>query len=365
MFGVGIYPPIILMGLAIAGTLLRGGRVARLSRSAWLAVGFLAVYVLTVYAGLGTGPLRVPVAYWLLPFVAGLWVRHSRRLEEALTAIAVISVPTALIAIYEALTGLPVGQLFPVLEPGAASLANYQYRGGGLRAEVTWGHGIALVGFLGSGAWVLLRLRSGTLRWIGIALCVGGILATHSRTGLVVIAMLALFGLWCAFDVLSIRVIGVLAFSGILLLLSTSFGGRDANTEFDYAQSSSYRDRVLQSALAWSRLFGPADYLSFGNNGVSLGGYRFLDNSLLQVSVFAGLAAAALLLCIYLTLLVRALVSRSDSLIVCALQLPTLVFTGFIGQHQTFFWFLLGIAFGVPETVKNGSSSVAHTHSHR
>lgn len=338
-----IYPGVAACaGAAVSGALGRKPRVALRPILLLVGSGFLLLVVLDYcYFGLAFN-LASPMASWALPFAAGALVAWQRGTDGVARALCIFAPLVGALAILETLMGFRYAEVFPILDTGAADLANFQLRGGHIRAEAAWGHGIALSGFLAAGVTALLTKLS-PLR-VGLAcLCAAGVIATSSRSGYVMLALsaaLLVFSHTRRGGAQRTVAVTVLAALGTVVYLLSDHATLDTA---DYQASSTYRMEVVNLAMHLSSLVGPAAQLGFTDTGLSIAGYQYIDSTLLQVLITGGYVLALALASLYVAILLTSIRNLGSVIATAAaVQVPGLIVAGFLGQHQMFFWFLVG-----------------------
>lgn len=346
-----VYPGTIACLVAIASILFNQWfeRLRITWSTAGLGVGFgLAVATGYLWGGLGSA-LSTPIKYWLAPTILGLLISSSRSLRAKLWKIfRWIGLILACLAILQALTGLDFADVFPVLNPSADTLTQLQERNGLFRAELAWGHSIALSGFLGASllVWIMdVGVRSSLLLKSSITFVyLTAMFATGSRTAMICfvlcLAYVACYSVRRRIDRgLTLLLIAALSVIAAIVLGSAS----DGDTSGSYRDSNAYRSDLLDVALKYSNLIGPGDGFVVTDDGVSFRGFLYLDNSFIQIGVSCGLVAALLLLAIYVNAWVRSVLAPTTifpALIV--IQIPGLLSAGFFTQSQMVFWMLWG-----------------------
>lgn len=327
------------------------------SRPAWnfidtVAVGLGACVALSVVAGGTPRHILVQVgAEWLLPYAAGRFTFD----REAIPVIARrLAVALSIFALLQFVTRFDVATVFPFnIANTQAFWMGLQERGGFSRAELTFGHSIALGGTLA----LLLpfvafkdeRKGGGSSVW-QIALVLAGVAATMSRA-----SMLGALAVLSA----AILVLRISALTRLIMVALVSGGAWAALQYFDNLarssagtevnDSSSYREGLVD-LMAVVEPMGLAPGGAPSTDGVTYKwlGYYSIDNSLLYVALYAGGIAAVLYVATLCLALARLTLRRSPTGNAFALallsQVPLIVTVAPITQHQAILWFFIGLA---------------------
>ncbi len=386
-----LYPPCAIALIGIVSVICRGRADIRIDAPLVAVVAGLFLtftvggYVLGGIAAAST----VPVGFWAVPFVFGLLAqREHNSPAKILDSIRWGGLTLAVFAIFETLlngtsrctgpgaseiaaltpaqrtgydgktadTCITIGKLFPILNEGSGSLQDVQTRGGMLRAEVTWGHSIALSGILAAALYLWLTSHS-RFKYPAAALCTAAVFLSGSRSGLICVGIaMGLAILRWSYGSATRQLILPAAFAVVGVSVYAVYSAKvDMQTQTDYSASSAYRERLVAAALDGSNLWGPADQYKITEAGARFMRFLFLDNSLIQTLVGAGWVAAVCLAILYAVIAIKSVWNlRNPMWSVLVLQLPGLLSAGFFTQHQMLFWFVVGAACyqyraGVPE----------------
>lgn len=227
--------------------------------------------------------------------------------------------------------------------------ARIQFRGGVPRAELTFGHSIALGATLALCLPFALR-RPLTRRYIFIAVLIGlGSACTLSRSALVADVIVVTFGLvFSSYKPARKVVIGAVLAAAMVPLYR-----RFVSTINDTAQSAS---QASSSGAYRAQLFGAFRYLKplgvaipgltiAGSQNVNFHGFKSIDNSVLYVGLYAGGITAALYVLPFLVVVARAIRYGWRPIDIAIIGQIALVLTAApLTQYQNFLWLMIGLA---------------------
>jgi hypothetical protein len=292
------------------------------------------------------------VLQWGLCYVAGRKLFRAT-MSEITTIMATFGAILGTLAILQTMLEFNAATM-PILNhttrPIAYQLwAPLQYRGGILRAELTFGHSIAL------GATLALCLpfalqRYHTRKYAIAALVIGlGTACTLSRGALVAEVIIVTFAILNSSYKPEIK----LALTGLFGIVMIPLYSAFTTTVYSSAQSAS---EATSSAAYRSHLLGAFHFLRpvgiaisgatiVAGQNVDFHGFRSLDNSFLYVGLYAGLFAAILYFLPLLQLVVRAFRTGWRPIDIAILgQLALFVSVAPLTQYQNILWLTIGLA---------------------
>lgn len=388
--------PLLLMpgaGLCwlIAGMLawrnaIQRGRLFRPTALDFATIGFLALmYISLSFSQQPTLDNYMNIVYaWGGPFLAArLLLEDVRRPTFVVAAsFAAATVLLAPVAILE-----QMGQENPFL--------NFQFnsteaevwgaaasRGGGIRAEASFGHPIALSMFVSVSALLSLGMaiyakgQKERLTWLALAAVGVGVQAlTVSRTGwLILILGVILLAITTAMRAARRRLAGIFAAVGLGIFLLTATGAApkelqlvpsDSGSEeaFRFRDSGEYREALLERALEpgvlglWGNPVNKVTPAVSSTNQATDNAYIILADEWGLIPTFA-LIAIALLLLVAIALSRRRGAGELVLLPIVALtSLGALFFVAFITQQQIVIWLLVGAASAAVSAVRPSRSA--------
>jgi hypothetical protein len=385
--GLNLYPPCAIALVGIASVIFRQRADIRIGAPVVALVG--ALFLALVVGGYVLGGIAsmsvVPIAFWALPFVFGLVAQCEQNFSaKILDSIRLGGLVLAVFGMVEtlangtsrcAMAGADAGVLLrrgkiaaegvtqsdlvtekasetcfyfakfiPVLN-SAGSLQDAQSRGGMLRAEVTWGHSIALSGILAAALYLWLTSRS-RFRYPAAVICGATVLLSGSRSGLLCVGIaVGLAILQWSYGSATRQLVLPALFAAVGVSAYAIYSMQDVQTQNDYSGSSTVRERLISAALNGSNLWGPADQYRISDAGVRFMSFEYLDNSLIQTLLGAGWVSAVCLAVLYIAITMKNVGNlRNPMWAILVLQLPGLLSSGFFTQHQMMFWFLVGAA---------------------
>lgn len=290
------------------------------------------------------------VGEWVVCFFAG--VAFSRRYAVRVPFIVALGTIFAVAAVLQYVYGFNVAD---TMSTSARTSADFwktlQFRSGEVRAELTFGHSIALGGTLALLLPFVSALNSVPLRITAGAAIFLGILATQSRAALVAAAIaLSLMILsasriaigWKA--ILALIPIMVFFLSGPQLIRSVLLG--DGNESSEVVQGTEYRVDALTLFEAVN-LGGVGDGAFTSSTGsiAFKGNFVSIDNATLYVALYAGGIVAALYVLVFIMqVLPLSRPSWHPARIALIAQIPLYLTVAPITQYQSLLWLVLGIS---------------------
>jgi hypothetical protein len=318
-----------------------------------LADGLLAIFLATALVGAVAGRSTISdvfllVVQWTGAFLAGRVIGHRVPLRWVYGAVALALTVVAALALVEFLTGWnPFVGI-----PGSGGLYDdwspIQERGGRARAEVAFGHSIALGASLALAVPLALasRFRAG-VRLTMVLVLVAAAAVTFSRIGLLTaIGGVALSVLFVRSE-LSARlrwgVIGGLAVAAVGL--SSLIAGTFDAAGDEATASAGYRVDLL-SLLPTMRPFGLADSLYQSPTGErTFAGFDSIDSALLLVGLDYGWVPMVIVVLLLVAGLWCLASGRATAPTIAVIaQIPALVTVALITQYSTLLWFVAGLA---------------------
>lgn len=356
---VAICPPwisLVAMGVRIpiatvisVGIIAVMGHRTRLKAAATDHLVLLAAIFTIVAAATSHTPPHIATQVlfeWAACYVAG---RYLASVGYAICDIANrLAGLIGALAILQFITRINVASIFP-FEIGSSDSfwAALQERGGMVRAELTFGHSIALGGSLTILiAFGLASRARGAQILTGLGIC--GTVATLSRSAIV--AAIICLGLSVLLSSRSrlwkAGLTTILA--GIALVVYRMFNDAASSSgNLEIHDSTQYREG-LNSLWGIVRPLGLAPGGSPANDGSTYrwGTFYSIDNGLLFIALYAGAIVCLLVTCSLLYTLVRSWQARTRNpvpLVLLLSQIPLLLTVAPICQYQNYFWLAIGI----------------------
>lgn len=341
-------PPATLAFLVIIPALLRT-RVSMRAADWWL-LGFLgACAVAAVVFDAPQYAMAGLVAQSGTAYLVGRRLAPACGEQWAYRAVAIACAAVAAWACLEFVTGLHVFEDF--VGSGSQSFwREIQVRGGSARSEAAFGHAIALGGFVAIGVPFALAagFRTGT-QLLLIGLLSAGLLVSLSRgpiLGGLLALVLALLFLPASQMARNTRLVlfgvGLFAVFVVAPRLLDFFAAAGEDT----AASADYRARLITHWSDDLRLFGQADYVTVGVDGVArYRGFASIDNGWLHLGLQFGWVPLVVLVLASAAVVWRVLVRHAGPAEVALLgQVLILATVAQITQHGTAVWLVAGLA---------------------
>lgn len=340
-------PIALLFSMAVIAAHLPKNSVRwRLPDTAVLALCGLLVIATSV----GGTPLHIAVqgcAEWGACYAAGRFVVDRLGFVSAMRSLGVV---LGIGAVLQAVLSFNLADL-PVLGSGAdgSTWASLQERAGFTRAELTFGHSIALGGTLAMILPFVLVDGSKPRQRIAAGIVFTGILCTLSRASIVG----AVAGLGVV--LLRSRASSTAKASGIAGLGFLAFLGwsrlSERLNENTYAVEVQNSTQYREDLLTLIPILRPVGLAPGGIPAEAGQTFRWLnfysiDNALLLVGLYAGWLAAVLYLVPTIWLARKGIAGKLDRVILplVVTQLPLILAVAPITQYQCFFWLMLGHA---------------------
>ncbi len=321
------------------------------SRPRWCLpdTAVLALSAVTVLAFVAGGtPLHIALQAcleWGSCYAAGRVVNDRRLWTGTIRVVAVLLGAGALL---QAALHFNVAD-FPGLSvaSGPTPWMTLQERVGLTRAELTFGHSIALGGTLALMLPFVLLDEMPRRRALVASIVLLGLLATLSRASIIG----GVVGL--GFAIFRSRISGVAKVVGLTALMLAGLAGSslftsrlaEGNYSTEVQTSTQYREDLLD-LIPILRPIGLAP------GGIPIDGgatFRWLnfysiDNALLLVGLYAGFVAAVLYVVPLAWLAVRGVQVREERVVLAVVltQIPLVLTVAPITQYQSFFWLVLG-----------------------
>jgi hypothetical protein len=345
-----IAPSLVISGAVVIG---RIGRVNQESKKAHVAdYAVLGVVVIGVAAMLVTHTPKdfvvMLAAEVALCYAAGRLLYLSidpSRLAQIMTWVGVVLSP---LAIAQSLNGFNVSQYFPFnYIVGSQQWIPLQLRGSHTRAELTFGHSIALGGTLALTLAFASRVQSLPMRILAVGIILAGTFSTFSR-GAMLACMIVL-----VLSVLTSRMIPVrkatMAIGIGIVIASISFLFTDqigANAASASSAAASGQARLgLFQLVSDVRIFGFTHGVLQQTGSFDISGFTSIDNSLIYIGLYVGAIGALLYAIPYLFVVVRAIrFGWRPADIAVAAQLPLILTVAPITQYKSFYWLAVGFA---------------------
>jgi hypothetical protein len=334
--------------------------LACLRRESWrlgamdLWVGALAV-ALVVSLALGTPLFFVAqgLGEWVLCFLAARALGFTNDVKLA-SVFAFCGAALAVLAVIQAVTGFDASAFAPGLSPApdGESWKVLQYRAGLLRAELLAGSTIALGGILALCLPFALNLDASRRRFICTVLIIAGIVVTQSRAAILCAGLILAWSFFTSPMVSltvrrwTLRIVGLgLVVASPLVVYFFFLGGNNPYSEV--TQGSIYRIDLL-GLITKAHLLGlGSGYSPTGRSATTWSGDQSIDNSFLYIALYAGLIAAVAYFGPWFVAFGRFLTAKpTPSLVAVVAQIAFLLTIAPITQHQSIYWFVVGIAAG-------------------
>jgi hypothetical protein len=229
------------------------------------------------------------------------------------------------------------------------SWAPLQYRGGFLRAELTFGHSIALGGSLALCLPFALTTGTTRTRWLRTLLILGGTFATFSRGALIADGLVLLVGLLGSRATPTVRAVGTLLLTAIVVPLASLFASAISSAT-DTGTSTAYRVHLL-SVFGYARPLGIAiqGFRFVPGQNFDFYGFQSIDSTILYVALYAGWLPTLLYVAPVVILAARGLRYEWRPLDTAVLsQIPLILTVAPLTQYQSFYWLVVGLAVSRP-----------------
>ncbi len=358
---LGYMAPAVLVLVPILPAIALSTRV-RIGRITWWDVGMLALVGIgftAVQLGTPQSEGKAVLLLYALPYVVGRYCSDSigavglliARLTPLFGGLGVVEIATRFHPFAHLDTGSPLGFWAAILTRGSLD-----------RSEVSFGHPLALGGFIALGLPFVIRYLSGRQRIVAVAVSLAGIASTVSRgPALAAIAVLVLClvpgrGLSLARG----RKQMLFVWTGTLALVALPFVTSVAN------EAQSNLQQTATGRLSLLQLVSHVVPLGLGNGAelvgptLTFGGYQSIDNSFLYAGLLYGWVFDLIILAGVVALVWRYVRGRTGPATIALLSaIPLLLTVGWITQYGTLLWFVVGLAVSErrPESLSAGGSA--------
>lgn len=341
-----VFLPYSIPALLLAIAVLPKPEFRFTSNDGLLAIALALIAFGVLFAGTPKSLPSVALSQWLVAYAFGRVVSGSRGLVGALqncAAFSAVLLSTAAIVEF-AFDWHPFVNLSGA-EAGLNSWAAIIYRGDLPRAELAFGHPIALGGALVLLAPSALLHQKGERWWrLRTAFCVAGVFATISRGPIIALGLMLLLCAAVSWNSHPRLALFWSTIAGVGALVALRFFGALGETDAAIADSSAYRRVVFTQLPSDLRLIGMTNNGAVVSGRLSYRGLDSIDSVPLFLAATGGVLVALSMVLVILSSISRAIRSSEKGLAIgLIVQLPLILTVGFVTQYAILLWIWIGL----------------------